>query len=90
MKPFGRWPVIAGTFLAFLLPDLLAVLLAAAALFLVFAWKTWKDSDEEEPKIDDAARRRAFITSFTLILVAKLGDKTQLALVVLAAESGEP
>jgi hypothetical protein len=72
----------ARTFLAFLLLDLPAVLLGeglarvvrrdvvllpAAAVFMLFAWKIWKDSDEEESELDDAAWRRAFITSLTLI-----------------------
>ncbi len=97
-------PVIAGTLLAFLLLDLLAVLLgdglarliprewillAAGALFLLFAWKSWNDADEEDGEIDENAHRRAFVTSFTMIFLAELGDKTQLVMVALAAESGD-
>lgn len=97
-------PVVAGTFLAFLLLDLLAVLvgdglarlvprdlilLAAGCLFLFFAYRSWREADVEEAAIDETGRRRALISSFTLIFVAELGDKTQLVLVALAAESGE-
>ncbi len=97
-------PVVAGVFSAFLLLNLLAVgvgaalyrylpteavLVAAGLLFLFFAWRSWceagKDDDEEAEATDG---RGAFVASFTLTFVAELGDKTQLALVALAAGSG--
>ena len=97
-------PVVAGVFSAFLVLNLLAVgigaalyrylpteavLVAAGLLFLFFAWRSWceadKDDDEEAEATDS---RSAFVASFTLTFVAELGDKTQLALVALAAGSG--
>lgn len=96
-------PVVVGTFAAFALLNLLAVLvgeglaqivprravlITAGLLFLLFAWRSWRDSGDEAPKATTIDHRRAWLTSFTLIFVAELGDKTQLALVALAAKSG--
>ncbi len=97
-------PVIAGVFSAFLVLNLLAVgvgaalyryvpqravLVVAGLLFLFFAWRAWCEAEGEEADAAcDADGRGAFVTSFTLTFVAELGDKTQLALVALAAGSG--
>ena len=96
-------PVAIGVCSAFLVLNLLAVLvgqvlfryvpqqavlLAAGALFLVFAWKSWQASDEDEDEAGPADERSAVITSFLMIFMADLGDKTQLALIALAASSG--
>jgi putative Ca2+/H+ antiporter (TMEM165/GDT1 family) len=96
-------PVAIGVCSAFLVLNLLAVLvgqvlfryvpqqavlLAAGMLFLVFAWKSWQASDEDEEASGPADARSAVITSFLMIFMAELGDKTQLALIALAASSG--
>ncbi|MCU0503152.1 MAG: TMEM165/GDT1 family protein [Anaerolineae bacterium] len=96
-------PVMVGTFAAFALLNLLAVLVGeglarivprnavlvvAGLLFLLFAWRSWRDSAEEPTEATTIDHRRAWLTSFTLIFVAELGDKTQLAMVALAAKTG--
>jgi len=97
-------PVVAGVFSAFLVLNLLAVgvgaalyrylptaavLVAAGLLFLFFAWRSWCEADADEDAGEDETNgRSAFVASFTLTFVAELGDKTQLALVALAAGSG--
>jgi putative Ca2+/H+ antiporter (TMEM165/GDT1 family) len=102
---FRALPVALGVCAAFLVLNVLAVvvgqmlfryvpqqavLLAAGVLFLVFAWKSWRASDEDEDASGPADTRSAVITSFLMIFMAELGDKTQLALIALAASSGSP
>lgn len=67
-----------------------AVLLAAGLLFLAFAWTSWRVSGDEDDDARPSDARSAILTSFLMIFVAELGDKTQLALIALAASSGAP
>jgi putative Ca2+/H+ antiporter (TMEM165/GDT1 family) len=98
-------PVIAGSFVAFALLNLLAVvvgqalfewlpqgwlLLVAAGLFLFFGVRSWQDAHSGEDDAEIPTRSRGgFIQSFSLIFVAELGDKTQLAMLALVASTGD-
>ncbi|WP_462320705.1 TMEM165/GDT1 family protein [Halochromatium sp.] len=98
-------PVIAGSFVAFGLLNLLAVaigqalfewlpqgwlLLVAGGLFLFFGVRSWQDANQGEDDAEIPTRSRGgFIQSFSLIFVAELGDKTQLAMLALVASTGD-
>jgi putative Ca2+/H+ antiporter (TMEM165/GDT1 family) len=98
-------PVIAGTFSAFALLNLLAVvvgqaladlipqklvLLVAASLFLYFGYRAWQDAGNAEGQATDPRPvGNGFVVSFTMILIAEFGDKTQLAVIALAAGTGQ-
>ncbi|TVQ93463.1 MAG: TMEM165/GDT1 family protein [Chromatiaceae bacterium] len=68
------------------------ILVTAGGLFLVFAYRAWGDAAEADTAIDlaPAFARGALLASFSLILLAELGDKTQLAMIGLAASTGAP
>ena len=67
-------------------------LLAAGALFLFFAYRSWRDVSrlDNDELMEKTGGHRALVSSFSLIFLAELGDKSQLVIIALATGNGEP
>ncbi|HKI59954.1 MAG TPA: TMEM165/GDT1 family protein [Mariprofundaceae bacterium] len=93
-------PVILGATVAFALLNLLAVIfgmaiaswlpeawltLAVAVLFAIFGIQALRLEDgEEQGSIHEKSGHNVFLSTFLLMTVAELGDKTQIAVVALS------
>jgi len=101
---FKAFSVFIGTMLAFLLVTGIAVAIGdalslvlpifwiriiAAAIFLIFGIYTIISRKDEE-QTETIETRNTVLSSFSLITLMELGDKTQFAVIALSAEYGFP
>jgi len=64
---------------------------ASALAFIVLGvWILVKREKEEEEEQKEIADRKVILQAFLLTALAELGDKTQLAVILMSAESGMP
>jgi len=96
-------PVIVGAALAFILLNTLAVVFGVALtellpqkvifatvaiLFAAFAFHSfYAKPDQDDDNISILSNRNLLLSTFLLIIVAEIGDKTQLAVVALSSSS---
>jgi putative Ca2+/H+ antiporter (TMEM165/GDT1 family) len=100
---YRAWPVMAGSMLAFIILNTLAVIFGVAIasfipdvllsaivalLFLVFGIHALRIQDEpEDENVDISTNKNILLATLLLIIVAEFGDKTQLAVVALSSTS---
>lgn len=98
---FKAFSVFSGAMLAFLVTTGLAVAIgdaltlilptfwiriAAATIFLIFGFYTIIASKKDEAPVKTKEARNAVFSSFSLIALMELGDKTQFAVIALSAQ----
>ncbi len=79
--------IVAGTFLADIFSGQI-IGLAGAAIFLAFGVHALLSKDEDEVKVKSG--KSAVVTSFSMVAVMELGDKTQFSVITLAAQYNAP
>lgn len=99
------WPILAGIFIAtlltmgvtalvgttissFLPPSLLRWVLVVM-FFAVAAWTLIPEGDDEEEDIPTKSSSSLVLTAFITFILAELGDKSQVATLVMAAKYGD-
>jgi putative Ca2+/H+ antiporter (TMEM165/GDT1 family) len=95
-----HWPVLAGATAGFLVLNTLAVAFGAglshwlperilagivAILFAVFGILSLSAKEEEHEPINERSGHGIFITTFLMIFLAEMGDKTQIAVAGMAS-----
>ncbi|MEJ1355275.1 MAG: TMEM165/GDT1 family protein [Candidatus Sedimenticola sp. (ex Thyasira tokunagai)] len=96
-----HWPVLAGSMAGFLVLNTLAVVFGAglshwvpeqilagavAILFAVFGILSLRaEAEDEDEEVTERSGHGIFITAFLMILLAEMGDKTQIAVAGMAS-----
>jgi len=73
---------------AFIGPEIIGI--AAGLLFILFGVITILIDDGDNGDVKNPGARSAFMTAFSLIALAELGDKTELAVIALSAQYHAP
>lgn len=74
---------------AFIGPEVIGII--AGLLFILFGVITiMMDEDDDNSYVKKSGAHSAFITTFSLIALAELGDKTELAVIALSAQYHAP
>ncbi len=80
--------LVGGTIAAFVPPALLRWLLVAM-FFAIAVWTLVPEGDEEEDEVPEKSTHGLVLTAFITFILAELGDKSQIATLVMAARYGD-
>ncbi|MCK4938636.1 MAG: TMEM165/GDT1 family protein [Methanosarcinales archaeon] len=80
--------VVGEVVFAFIGPHIIGIV--AGLLFILFGVITILMDDDDDGDIKNSGGRSAFITAFSLISLAELGDKTEIAVIALSAQYHAP
>lgn len=99
------WPILAGIFLATILmmgvtalvgttissflPASILRWVLVAMFFAVAAWTLIPEADEEAEDVPEKSSSSLVLTAFITFILAELGDKSQVATLVMAAKYGD-
>ena len=79
---------VGSTIAAFLPPSMLRWLLVAM-FFAIAAWTLVPEGDDDEDEIPAKSTHGLMLTAFITFIVAELGDKSQIATLIMAARYGD-